>query len=223
MVLSALVALFILNAVVQGRASARRVEFIDNYRFPDKVKAKILEQHPHLNSEQADKVIKGLREYFHICNEAGRNFVSMPSEAVDTAWHEFILFTRDYKEFCGKAFGKFLHHTPAEGMRQPKKAQKGIKTAWRLSCARENISASAPVKLPLLFSMDTALGIENGFAYDLDCENAPKDKGVTPYCASHISQGTGCGGIADGATDGSASDGGASAGCGSGCGGGCGS
>ena len=35
-----------------------------------------------------------------------------PSKSVDLAWHEFILFTRLYQEFCKLKFGRFIHHTP---------------------------------------------------------------------------------------------------------------
>lgn len=38
-----------------------------------------------------------------------------PSLIVDLAWHEFILFTRHYHEFCKTHFGRFIHHTPSEG------------------------------------------------------------------------------------------------------------
>ncbi|QDK36918.1 hypothetical protein [Bdellovibrio sp. NC01] len=31
---------------------------------------------------------------------------------IDEMWHEFILVTKDYTEFCQKYFGKYLHHMP---------------------------------------------------------------------------------------------------------------
>ena len=36
-----------------------------------------------------------------------------PSARVDVAWHEFILFTRTYSEFCQQQFGKYIHHEPS--------------------------------------------------------------------------------------------------------------
>src|SRR3954452_16226916 len=36
----------------------------------------------------------------------------MPSKVVDVGWHEMILRTREYHEFCRRAFGEYLHHTP---------------------------------------------------------------------------------------------------------------
>ncbi|WP_309396323.1 glycine-rich domain-containing protein [Cerasicoccus maritimus] len=41
-----------------------------------------------------------------------------PSHKVDLAWHEFILFTRDYHAFCQQHFGKYIHHTPGGGTDQ---------------------------------------------------------------------------------------------------------
>lgn len=35
-----------------------------------------------------------------------------PSHRVDLAWHEFILFTKAYREFCQQHFGRFIDHHP---------------------------------------------------------------------------------------------------------------
>ena len=35
-----------------------------------------------------------------------------PSETVDRGWHEFILCTRTYSEFCQRYFGRTIHHEP---------------------------------------------------------------------------------------------------------------
>ena len=185
----------------------RRRKYIDSYIFPSSISAKILEVYPHLTTHQANEVMKGLSEYFHICNMAGQKFVSMPSQVVDVAWHEFILFTLKYQNFCSKAFARFLHHTPAEAMRAPTAAQEGIQRAWMLSCRRENINPNSPAKLPLLFRLDDALRIPNGFVYKRDCKNSGGDA----HCAGDI----GCGG-SDGGFDSSSS---CANSCSSGCGG----
>jgi hypothetical protein len=31
---------------------------------------------------------------------------------IDLMWHLFLLYTRDYADFCQKYFGEFLHHQP---------------------------------------------------------------------------------------------------------------
>jgi len=180
-------------------AVRRRKRLIDSFPFPPSLTSKVIEKYPHLNENQARHVVDGLREYFHLCNTAGRTMVSMPSQVVDVAWHEFILFTRQYERFCKKSLGRFLHHTPAEAMLSPTNAQDGIKTAWRTSCHREGLNPQKARRLPLLFAIDSKLEIPDGFCYSLNCLSS----NTKDYCAGHI----GCGGC------------GGDSGCGGGCGG----
>jgi hypothetical protein len=171
-----------------------RARYLERFVFPDALRRKLREARPELTREQENLVFDALRDYFHLCRLAGRRFVSMPSQAVDDAWHAFILFTRSYDQFCRRALGRFLHHTPAEAMVSPTIAQEGIKRAWKLACRREGIDPKAPARLPLLFAIDGMLGIANGFHYQLRCNPGA---GASSYCASHIgcsSCGGGCGG-----------------------------
>lgn len=170
-----------LRVFISTRVS-RRAKWIERYVFPESIAKKICEHYPQLTEAQVGEVIHGLREYFQVCNLAGNDMVSMPSQAIDAAWHEFILFTRQYESFCRRAFGRFLHHTPAEAMRLPTRAQEGIKVAWERSCQREGIRPHAPNKVPILFAMDTQLQIPDGFHYSLDCTKTERDD----FCASHI-------------------------------------
>jgi hypothetical protein len=176
-----------------------RSKWIDQFAYPPSLADKVIAKYPHITPEQADYVMTGLKEYFHVCHKAGKRNVSMPSQAVDVAWHEFILFTRHYHYFCDKALGRFLHHTPAEAMKSQTIAEVGIRTAWEISCKRENIDPKQPDRLPILFAIDSELQIPDGFKYNLNCKNT-KDE----YCAGHI---TSCGGS------------GCSSSCGSSCGG----
>lgn len=160
----------------------QRETAIDNFQFPDAIAQKVIDTYPQLSQDDAEQVIRGLREYFHICNMAGRQPVSMPSQVVDVAWHEFILFTRQYEVFCKKAFGRFLHHTPAEAMGSQKVAHNGIRVAWRISCFREQIVPNLPNRLPLLFALDRKLNIPDGFKYSVKCIPSKEQY----YCASDI-------------------------------------
>ena len=203
---------------------SRQLKFIEKYSFHPAIRSKLLKKHPDLKNEQLDLVFRGLRDYFYMCNRARRRMVSMPSQVVDDAWHEFILFTKTYQRFCRRAVGRFLHHTPAEAMRTPTLAQDGIKRAWRLACAKEGIDPALPDKLPLIFAIDGLLNIKNGFIYAADCKNSNSPHYGTGYCGSHIGCGGGCTGDSGAVTgdsggffDGLGGDGGS--GCGGGCGG----
>lgn len=204
-------ALLLAAAVLAWRAWARRrrAGLIDAFPYAQLLDRRLAARRPELTPAQRAEVFAGLADYFRLCHAAGRRMVAMPSQAVDDAWHEFILFTRQYERFCRTAFGRFLHHTPAEAMRSPTDAPAALRRAWRLACAREKIDPKRPDRLPRLFALDAALGIAGGFVYPLDCLAAGRT--ATGYCASHL----GCGGgdAGDGDSDGDGgSDGGG--GCG---------
>ena len=200
-------------ALIQHRTRRAHESFIDNYAFPAGIRLKVHKRYPHLTEAQLDLVFEALREYFHLCRKAGKRLLSMPSQVVDVAWHEFILFTRNYQAFCQSALGRFLHHTPAEAMASPTTASDGIRRTWRLACLRSGIDPKAATAVPLLFAIDGRLGIPDGFNYVLNCTLL--HDGGTRYCASDISSG-GCGGCGGGcAGQGCGSDGG-DGGCGGG-------
>ncbi len=216
----------------QKRAFREKERYIDAYHFPMRVRESVKKRYPHLSDDDVEKVMQGLREYFHICHIAGKRMVSMPSQAVDVAWHEFILFTQIYERFCHKALGRFLHHTPAEAMRTPVHAKEGIKRAWTLSCMREGIDPKRARKLPLLFALDSALDIDDGFVYQLDCTQKIYKEGDKSgsysgaYCAGDIGTSSDIGDTSymhsegdSGFFSGDSIGDGCSSGCGSGCGG----
>ncbi len=210
----AILALFI-GWFVRRARRRRRERYIENYRFHHSICNKFREKHPQLNDEQLALVFRGLRDYFQMCLTAGKRMVAMPSQVVDDAWHEFILFTRAYEKFCDQGLGRFLHHTPAEAMKSPTAAQESIKRAWRIACHREDIDPKHPQHLPLIFSLDSQLNIPNGFHYCLNCQNSHNTSNSSTYCAGDIGCASGCCGD-------SGSDSGCSGSTDSGCGGGCG-
>jgi hypothetical protein len=51
-----------------------------------------------------------LKKFLFICATKEGNF--SPSFVIDDIWHTFILFTKDYANFCNDYLGKFIHHAP---------------------------------------------------------------------------------------------------------------
>lgn len=204
-VLAGLFLLGVYNALKQHS----QLRYIKQYRFHPMIKQKLRVLHPQLSESELDVVINALRDYFYICNKAKRRMVAMPSQIVDDAWHEFILYTKGYQAFCQRSFGRFLHHTPAQAMTQTKDIPVSIRRAWRLACVKEGINTQKPERLPLLFAIDAQFAVPGGFYYSLNC--VPGDN---RYCASSI----GCGGSSCGSccSDSGCSGGGCSGGCGGG-------
>ena len=44
---------------------------------------------------------------------------NMYSTRVDEAWHQFVLFTSQYVDFCHRYFGEYLHHNPSNAPEAP--------------------------------------------------------------------------------------------------------
>lgn len=203
-----------------------KAEYIRSYCFPPLLYEKLRKLRPELSDEDCQSVGRALRQFFLAYLYGGCRFVAMPSQIVDDLWHEQILYTRHYQMFCKKAFGRFLHHTPAAVLSKNRKTNSGLRRVWCLSCRQEKIDPRKPDRLPLLFAIDQKLNIVNGFVYTPDCKalRAGGNTSNLPYCGGDFSSAD-----YDGSTEGfddsgsagdSSSDGGDSGGCGGGCGGG---
>src|SRR5436190_16668752 len=102
------------------RLAARKQErFVVRYQFPPYLWGRLEKRLPTLSAKEIELVERGLREWFICCAWRWGTVLGMPSRAVDEAWHEFILDTRCYTDFCAGAFGDYLHHMPDEAMTTP--------------------------------------------------------------------------------------------------------
>lgn len=223
-----IIVLFAVVVIWRVIARYRRAEFIRNYQFPKGLFDKLAARRPELARKDIALVSRGLRHYFLAYLRSGRRFVSMPSQAADDLWHEFILYTRNYEQFCRQAFGGFFHHSPAVVLAPAQRdTNAGLRRVWWHCCKEENINVKQPSRLPLLFALDAKLGIVGGFVYAADCVAQRAAGARGDYCGGDFSDSSidgGTSGFGEGAADGGASgDGGSSdsGGCGGGgCGGG---
>jgi len=42
-----------------------------------------------------------------------------PTASIDIGWHTFLLFTREYREYCQAEFGRFIDHVPTPKLIRP--------------------------------------------------------------------------------------------------------
>ena len=101
----------------------------------------------------------GLRQWLRCAGAALRDgqIIGMPSNAVDEAWHGFILCTARYAAFCDAAYGQFLHHHPDGGSliaMDDSFAQLGrTVVAWTL--------VAQPGEEAVLWDLDQHVGVEH--------------------------------------------------------------
>jgi len=209
---------------------ARRAEYIRTYVLPDGLFDRLRKRRPELTLKDCQLVSHALRQFFLAYLKSGCKFVSMPSQVADDLWHELILYTKNYDLFCRRAFGRFLHHTPAVVLSSAQQNNAGLRRCWWFTCREENINPRDPTRLPLLFALDAKLNVADGFHYVADCSSVRRkssgsDSGGAVYCGSDFSS-TSFDGGTEGFADASSSGGGGwgdsgGSGCGGGgCGGG---
>lgn len=179
------------------RQRQKRLQKLQDYVFPSSYHDEVNRRYLHLSEEDVNLAFEQLRFYFSICLAKKPVSVAMPSRLVDTCWHVFICNTREYREFCDKVFGDFLHHkawTEAnlsvqselieivehqdkEDFSEEMKTQLMLEFRNQLAAARiYQWARELEVKdhdsnssdVPFLFRIDEALAINDGFFYSRD-------------------------------------------------------
>jgi hypothetical protein len=151
------------------RGVAGRVAMIDAYQFPSSIHQRFAFAHESLSEQDIRTAEVAARQWFRLAARHPHAKLAMPSVAVDDLWHEMVLHTQEYAEFCDAALGRFLHHVPESAM-------SGADTAGNrhsalpstLKLAQQDEACPAD-RLPLLFRVDRELRIENARHYLADC------------------------------------------------------
>jgi hypothetical protein len=60
----------------------------------------------------AERILDGTVVFLTLSADSTRDESFSPSPLVDIGWHCFILYTREYAEFCQQLAGRVIHHAP---------------------------------------------------------------------------------------------------------------
>jgi hypothetical protein len=226
--MACILVLFLFMLIAGVWASQERSRLVREAPLPNFLKHKLVATYPHLTLRDAELVERGLRQFFIACQRSNKRFVAMPSQVVDSMWHEFILHTSAYREWCNLVIGRFIDHVPAEVLGHKASTNDGLRRAWYWACREESINPKKPSRLPLLYALDAKFAIPGGFVYMADCKGVRRDNGGGgggAHCGESFSDGSYSGdadGFGGSESSSSGGDGGSDggSGCGSGCGGG---
>lgn len=69
-----------------------------------------------IGTDEAEILFDDTKRFLFLCGSCDEPLG--PPPAIDTGWHEFILFTKDYDGFCSDKFGRFIHHQPYRASEQ---------------------------------------------------------------------------------------------------------
>jgi len=94
-----------------------------NYKNQAVVK-RFQSEFPHFK-DQAEEIFKDLLRFFwasekheqikESSNSLQYDFIFIMDEVmkpIDQMWHVFLLYTKDYMDFCEKYFNQYIHHLP---------------------------------------------------------------------------------------------------------------
>ena len=100
------------------------LEEMRQYRHPQVIR-RFVRDYPEM-ADSAEIIFEDLMLFFWASknheeekkmnpHRADLDFIYIMDEemkGIDLMWHIFLLYTKDYAEFCEKYFGQFLHHLP---------------------------------------------------------------------------------------------------------------
>ncbi|WP_138753760.1 hypothetical protein [Paenibacillus sinopodophylli] len=93
-----------------ARGAAERLEASLSLFFESRVKDRVLKEFPRMSDKEWAWTWFEMKRYFFMCGIM--RSIPMYSKQVDTVWHEMLMFTREYEEFCISFCGEMIHHAP---------------------------------------------------------------------------------------------------------------
>lgn len=92
-------------------SSRRRWQDALAYRAPF-LEKKLLERRLVTSRDEAAALFDEIKRFL-VLQEMNRDrSLPMYSERLDEVWHHFVLFTREYTDWCRRHFGRYLNHLP---------------------------------------------------------------------------------------------------------------
>lgn len=99
-------------AVIARKATVAK-PFVLSYKAPDALLRRYATENK-CDLETARKAFEALKQFLIVCTVAKHS--CSPSIAIDAMWHEFLMFSEEYYNFCLHGFGALIHHFPTEMM-----------------------------------------------------------------------------------------------------------
>ena len=84
---------------------------------------KLVKDHTSTSTKKKrGRFLRELKRYFYLSRIDQSTIWEMYSLRIDEIWHQFVLFTRQYMDFCTRYYGAYLPHNPSNAPESPKNA-----------------------------------------------------------------------------------------------------
>src|SRR5436189_1421812 len=94
-----------------GHKAARRCRDALTYEAPFLIE-KLLKDRIVETPEEGEAIFTEVKRWIALIRTDRTKDWEMYSARIDEVWHQFILFTREYIEFCNQFFGAYVSHIP---------------------------------------------------------------------------------------------------------------
>ena len=99
---------------------------------------KLVKQQIADSPDEARRLYMEVKRYIVLVMLDTSEHFTMHSLRVDEAWHQFVLYTREYSDFCQRYFNKYIHHAPGNA---PKTETEASKEAASFDTFRQHYEA----------------------------------------------------------------------------------
>ena len=103
-----------LRPEVREKLTYEQQEFVnslDRFEAPY-LQEKLLSDGKFETPKEYQEAFTEFKKYVTLRKLSDEKGLAMTSKQVDEVWHQFILFTTQYHEFCNGMLGEYLHHLP---------------------------------------------------------------------------------------------------------------
>lgn len=88
---------------------------------------KLLKDGKFESGTEYNEAFREFKRYAALSQISTDNPLGMASKDVDEVWHQFILFTKSYHNFCNDLLGGYLHHSPHTSKTPTDAKKEGVK------------------------------------------------------------------------------------------------
>jgi hypothetical protein len=96
----------------------REYDAVLRYEAPFLIE-KLLKERVVGTQEEGESLFTEVKRFLVLSKAAPDVLWNVYSARIDKVWHEFVLFTREYIEFCQRSFGGYVHHSPSNAPEAP--------------------------------------------------------------------------------------------------------
>ena len=148
------------------RREVRPLEDVLRYEN-DEVVQRFAADH-HVSVADAEELFLETKRWLWLCAtriDGPRIPLLSEARAIDMMWHTFIIFTKDYADFCTEYFGVFVHHHPRTRVET---------NAWNERVAADPVAALAERKALLRGAYETICDELGSATLKKWCEDFPR-------------------------------------------------